>query len=168
MKTMTKSFLNNLPPCWSKSLSDELIKPYMKELSLFLQDEVNNKKIYPTCSNILNSLKLSPIKDLKVVIIGQDPYHGENQANGLAFSVNKGIKIPPSLRNILKELNKDCNINRTSSDFTDLAQQGILFLNVSLTVLEKNPASHMKHWVVLTNNIIQDISNKILQLINDL
>ena len=105
-----------------------------------VKDELKNvkNKIYPQNEKIFNSFNHFNQKDLKVVIIGQDCYHGEGQANGLCFSVNEGIKTPPSLRNILLEMNKDLNIKRTNTDFTDLAKQGIFFLNSALTVEIKN------------------------------
>lgn len=161
MKNIIKSFSNNLPHCWSKSLNNEFKKPYMKELSLFLQDEINNKEIYPKSSSILNSLKLSPIKNLKVVIIGQDPYHGENQANGLAFSVNKGTKIPPSLKNIYKELKNDLNIETPShGDLTIWAKQGVLLLNTVLTVEASKAGSHQKKgWETFTDKIVKIINH---------
>ncbi len=162
MKTIRKLFSNNLPPCWSNSLSDELTKPYIKELTSFLQNEINNnKKIYPKSCNILNSLRLSPLKDIKIVIIGQDPYHGENQANGLAFSVNKEITIPPSLRNIYKELKNDLNIPTPDhGDLTNWARQGVLLLNTVLTVEATRAGSHQKKgWETFTDKVVETINH---------
>ena len=115
-------------------------------------------KIYPENEKIFNAFNHFNQKDLKVVIIGQDCYHGEGQANGLCFSVNEGIKTPPSLRNILIELNKDLNIKRTNTDFTDLAEQGVLLLNSALTVEKSKPGSHLKLWQPYTNYIIDYIA----------
>lgn len=115
-------------------------------------------KIYPENEKIFNAFNYFNQNDLKVVIIGQDCYHGEGQANGLCFSVNEGIKTPPSLRNILLEMNKDLNIKRTNNDFTDLAKQGVLLLNSALTVEKAKPGSHLKLWQPYTNYIIDYIS----------
>jgi uracil-DNA glycosylase len=115
-------------------------------------------KIYPENEKIFNAFNHFDQKDLKVVIIGQDCYHGEGQANGLCFSVNDDVKTPPSLRNILNEMNKDLNIKRTNKDFTDLANQGVLLINSALTVEEGKPGSHLKLWQPYTNYIIDYIS----------
>ena len=115
-------------------------------------------KIYPENEKIFNAFNYFNQNDLKVVIIGQDCYHGEGQANGLCFSVNEGVKTPPSLRNILLEMNKDLNIKRTNNDFTDLAKQGVLLLNSALTVEKAKPGSHLKLWQPYTNYIIDYIS----------
>ena len=120
--------------------------------------ELYNDNVYPPIEKVFNAFNHFNINDLKVVILGQDCYHGLGQANGLAFSVDKGQKIPPSLRNILKELNNDLDINRTNSDFTDLAEQGILFMNCALTVEKGKPGSHLKLWSSYTDNIIKYIS----------
>ena len=113
---------------------------------------------YPPKEKIFNAFNHFDFKDLKVVILGQDCYHGPGQANGLSFSVNNGLKIPPSLRNILKELNSDLNIKRVNTDFTDLAKQGILFMNCALTVKPGKPGSHLKIWEGYSNYIINYIS----------
>ena len=115
-------------------------------------------KFYPENEKIFNAFNHFNQKDLKVVIIGQDCYHGEGQANGLCFSVNDDVKTPPSLRNILNEMNKDLNIKRTNKDFTDLANQGVLLINSALTVEEGKPGSHLKLWQPYTNYIIDYIS----------
>ena len=114
--------------------------------------------IYPNRNLIFNAFNFFNKDELKVVIIGQDCYHGEGQANGLCFSVNNGVKTPPSLRNILLELYRDLKIKRENTDFTDLAKQGILFLNSALTVEKGNPGSHLKLWEPYTNYIIDYIS----------
>lgn len=129
---------------------------YLKHITTEL-DKCENV-IYPDKNLIFNAFNHFNKEDLKVVIIGQDCYHGSGQANGLCFSVNEGIKTPPSLRNIIYELNKDLKIKRTNTDFTDLAKQGILLLNSALTVESKKPGSHLKLWEPYTNYIIDYIS----------
>ena len=129
---------------------------YLKHITTELEKCKNI--IYPDKNLIFNAFNHFNKEDLKVVIIGQDCYHGFGQANGLCFSVNEGIKTPPSLRNILLELNKDLKIKRTNTDFTDLAKQGILLLNSALTVESKKPGSHLKLWEPYTNYIIDYIS----------
>lgn len=116
--------------------------------------------IFPPYDKIFNSFNHFDIESLKVVFIGQDCYHGKGQANGLCFSVPENTKIPPSLRNILKEMRNDIGIDRMNTDFTDLAAQGILFLNTSLTVREKCPESHMEFWLPYTTEILKVISEK--------
>jgi len=127
---------------------------------IHIKDNLKNveNKFYPENEKIFNAFNHFNQKDLKVVIIGQDCYHGEGQANGLCFSVNEGIKTPPSLRNILIEMNRDLNIKRTNNDFTDLAKQGVLLLNSALTVEEGKAGSHLKLWQPYTNYIIDYIS----------
>ena len=121
---------------------------------------ISNKKIYPSYENIFRALNLTQFKDVKVVIIGQDPYHGENEANGLAFSINKEVKITPSLRNIFKELKNDLNIDRTNTDLSSWAKQGVLLLNSILTVEKDTPLSHSNiGWQEITNYIIKYISS---------
>lgn len=122
----------------------------------------NQKIIYPKKENIFNALKLTPYSDVKVIIVGQDPYHGENEAHGLSFSVQKGIKIPPSLKNIYKELYDDLGIVRgDNGDLSDWAQQGVLLLNAVLTVEKDKAASHRNMgWELLTDYIIKCINEK--------
>ena len=117
--------------------------------------------IFPPQHIIFKAFELCPLKNVKVVILGQDPYHGKDQANGLAFSVNSGMKLPPSLRNILKEYNDDLKTNRTSPDLTDWAENGVLLLNSVLTVREAKPESHSKiGWQEYTDNVIRQISDE--------
>lgn len=118
-------------------------------------------QIFPPECDIFKAFSYFNIDELKVVIIGQDPYHGKNQANGLCFSVNSGVKIPPSLRNIFKEMKNDCNIEeKKSGDLEYLAKQGVLLLNNTLTVREKHPNSHLKIWKGFTQKIIDEIDSK--------
>ena len=128
---------------WDDILSGEFSKDYYINLRKFLIDEYKNKKIYPNMYDIFNSLKLTSYEDVKIVILGQDPYHGENQAHGLAFSVNKGIKIPPSLLNMYKELQSDLGCFIPNNGYlVPWAEQGVLLLNTVLTVREGEPNSH--------------------------
>lgn len=120
---------------------------------------LSNNKVFPKQEDIFRAFNYFNVNETKVVILGQDCYHGIDQANGLCFSVNNGMKIPPSLRNILKEMRNDLNIERYSTDFTDIAEQGVLFLNSALTVKQKTPLSHMHLWMELTDKVIEHISN---------
>ena len=127
-----------------------------------INEEYNTKIIYPEKNNIFNALKLTSYKDTKVVIVGQDPYHGEGEAHGLSFSVQKGIKIPPSLQNIYKELYNDLNIfPHTDGDLTKWGKEGVLLLNAVLTVEKDKPASHRNlGWELLTDYIIKSLNQK--------
>lgn len=122
----------------------------------------DKKVVYPEQDNIFKALKLTPYSNVKVVIVGQDPYHGENEANGLSFSVSPGIKLPPSLKNIYKELYDDLKIDRKDNgDLTDWAEQGVLLLNTVLTVEKDKPASHRNFgWELLTDYIIKTLNEK--------
>lgn len=122
----------------------------------------NNKIIYPEKHNVFRALKLTPYHNVKVVIMGQDPYHGEREANGLSFSVSKGITLPPSLRNIYKELYDDLSIERNNNgDLSDWAREGVLLLNAVLTVEKDKPASHRNFgWELLTDYIIKVLNEK--------
>ena len=151
----------NLESSWLKVLKDEFEKPYMKNLSVFLNNEKkNNKIIYPPGSKIFNALNLTPFTSVIVIILGQDPYHGQNQANGLSFSVEIGNKIPPSLQNIFKELNSDLNILPSQhGDLSNWAKQGVLLLNTILTVESSKPYSHSnKGWEIFTDKILHSLS----------
>ena len=146
---------------WDNILKEEITKEYFKNLVFFLNNESKNKIIYPKKDDLFKALKYTPYKDIKVVILGQDPYHGEGEANGLCFSVNRGTKIPPSLRNIFKELNSDLNVNRTNTDLTDWSKQGILLLNTVLTVEKDKAFSHRnKGWEIFTDYIISKLNEK--------
>ena len=146
---------------------DEILKPYFnskeyKKLENIINKEYKTKTIYPLKEEIFNALKLTPYKDVKVLIMGQDPYHGEGEANGLAFSVKENIKIPPSLRNIFKELKDDLNIDvPKNGDLTKWAKEGVLLLNSSLTVIKDTPNSHRNlGWENLSDYIIKKLNNK--------
>ena len=133
-----------------------------KKFYHIIENEYNTKTIYPPKDHIFNALKLTPYKNVKVVIVGQDPYHGEGEAMGLSFSVNKDIKIPPSLQNIYKELNDDLNIPiHQDGDLTKWAKEGVLLLNAVLTVEKDKPASHRNlGWEPLTDYIIKELNQK--------
>lgn len=146
---------------WKTILKEEYNKKYFKELMKFIKEEYNNKIIYPKEIYIFRAFELTNYKDIKVVIIGQDPYHNEGEAEGLAFSVPKTINPPPSLANIYKELQSDLGINRTNGNLEDWAKQGVLLLNSVLTVEKNAPNSHKgKGWEVFTNKVIELINKK--------
>lgn len=141
---------------WDEVLELEFKKDYFKELGIFVKNEYDKKIIYPAYKNIFNALRYTDFDDVKVVILGQDPYHGENEAHGLSFSVRKGVPMPPSLRNIFKELDSDLGIKRIDTDLTSWANQGILLLNSIMTVVKDMPLSHKdKGWEIFTDRIIE-------------
>lgn len=132
----------------------------MPALNKVLDDKYKNGVVYPPRENIYHAFELLPFQDVKVVILGQDPYHGPRQSHGLAFSVNEGVKIPPSLRNIYKELESDLNITRSSGSLIDWAKQGVLLLNTTLTVDAGDAGSHKNlGWVPFTDAIIKSVSD---------
>ena len=147
---------------WDEILADEWTKPYYLKLREFLKSEYATKTIYPDMNDIFNALKLTSFEDTKVVIIGQDPYHGEGQAHGLCFSVKKGVTPPPSLKNIFKELNTDIGKPiPKDGELTEWAKQGVLLLNNVLTVREGQPASHKgMGWEIFTDRIISELNKK--------
>ena len=147
---------------WLTELKTEFESNYFKELKLFLLEEKKKQTIYPKGEDIFNAYNLTPFNLVKVVIIGQDPYHGENQAHGLCFSVKKGVKPPPSLKNIYKELKTDVGFNEPNhGELTQWAKQGVFLLNATLTVRKSQPGSHQKKgWETFTNESIKAISNK--------
>jgi uracil-DNA glycosylase len=149
---------------WKLALGDEFDKPYFLEIIQFLKTEkAAGKIIYPAGSLIFNAFNETPFDKLKVVILGQDPYHGDGQAHGLSFSVNDGIKPPPSLVNIFKELKYDIGLDMPVDygNLTAWAQQGVLLLNAALTVRAGEPFSHAKFgWSQFTNAVIENISDK--------
>lgn len=147
---------------WQKLLAEEFQKPYYLQLHEFLKKEYQEQTIYPSMYHIYEALQRTPYETVKVVILGQDPYHGINQAHGLSFSVQKGVTIPPSLKNIYKELHDDigCPIP-TSGDLSEWADQGVLLLNTVLTVRAGQANSHKgKGWEQLTNAIIQKLNQR--------
>ena len=147
---------------WDSLLSNEFEKDYYLSLREFLKAEYFSRKIYPPMHDIFNALKYTTYKDARVVILGQDPYHGEGQAHGLCFSVKSGVPHPPSLKNIFKELNDSLGITPpTSGELVGWARQGVLLLNTTLTVREGAPQSHKgKGWEILTDRIIELMNEK--------
>lgn len=147
---------------WDEKLSIIWHSNGFKKFLKIVEHEYETKTIYPPKNYIFNALKLTPYANTKVVIVGQDPYHGEGEAHGLSFSVQKGIKIPPSLQNIYKELNDDLNIPIAhTGDLTKWGHEGVLMLNAVLTVEKDHPASHRNlGWELLTDYIIKVLNQK--------
>ena len=147
---------------WERLLKNELKQDYFIDLSERVNGAYLHDSVHPSQENIFNALKLCPFNTVKVVILGQDPYHGEGQAHGLSFSVPDGIKIPPSLRNIYKEIKSDLGKDiPTSGNLERWATQGVLLLNATLTVESSKPGSHQGlGWETFTDAIIRDISNQ--------
>ena len=147
---------------WDHILADEWQKPYYLKLRAFLKNEYSTQTVYPNMNDIFNALRLTSFKDTKVVIIGQDPYHGFGQAHGLCFSVKKGVVPPPSLKNIYKELKSDIGFEFPShGELTSWAKQGVLLLNNVLTVREGLPNSHKgKGWEIFTDRVIGELNKK--------
>lgn len=152
-----------IEPSWNEVLKDEFKKDYFLHLTTFLKSEIaTNKIVYPKGSLIFNAFEKTPFDRVKVVILGQDPYHNPNQAHGLSFSVPVGQPIPPSLINIFKELRTDLGISfPTHGNLEKWAEQGVLLLNATLTVRKNEPMSHSQcGWTVFTNAVISQISSK--------
>lgn len=154
----------SLEPGWLAVLQNEFEKDYMRQLKSFLLAEKKaGKTIFPSNGEIFSALDSTPFEKVKVVILGQDPYHGAGQAHGLSFSVKKGIAVPPSLKNIYKELESDIPnfVSPTHGHLQQWAEQGVLLLNATLTVRASEPGSHQKHgWETFTDNIIKTLSDK--------
>lgn len=147
---------------WDEVLEDEFNKPYYLKLREFLKEEYANQTIYPVMEDMWTAFKLTPFNEVKVVILGQDPYHGTGQAHGLSFSVKPEVKFPPSLRNIFKELQSDtgCEIPETGT-LTGWARQGVLMLNTVLTVREGEAHSHRKKgWEQFTDEVIRRLADQ--------
>ena len=147
---------------WKELLQEEFDKPYFEELTRFVRAEYTSGVIYPPARNIFRAFDKCPVDSLKVVVIGQDPYHDVNQAHGLCFSVQDGVPVPPSLVNIYKELNRDLGKPiPTSGDLTHWAEQGVLLLNATLTVEAHKAGSHQgKGWEEVTDAAIQALNNQ--------
>jgi uracil-DNA glycosylase len=153
------SIINN---DWQSILATEFTKPYYQELSEFLKHEYHNHIIYPADHDIFNAFQYTSYEQTKVVILGQDPYHGANQAHGLSFSVQHGVRIPPSLKNIFKELQEDlgCTIPN-HGNLSEWAMQGVLLLNTVLTVREGEANSHRgRGWEIFTNQVITALNKR--------
>ncbi len=154
--------LHTIPISWTSFLQTELAKPYIADLMVAVENSYQNSVCFPPKDFVFNALKLCNPKDIKVVILGQDPYHGFGQANGLAFSVYDGVKWPPSLTNIFKEVATDLDVALPlSGNLERWAAQGVLLLNNTLTVEEKRPNSHAKlGWSNFTDAIIKTLSDQ--------
>lgn len=152
----------NIHGSWKKVLGDEFSKPYFTELTDFVRSEYKTKTVYPPPKLIFNAFDSCPFERVKVVIIGQDPYHGAGQAHGLCFSVQEGVRTPPSLKNIYKELKEDTGKEIPNhGNLQHWADQGVLMLNATLTVLAKQAGSHQKKgWEQFTNAAIQKLSDE--------
>ena len=153
---------NQLPPLWHDLLAHETSTPYWSSLQDFVSAERQVGNVYPPADETFRAFALTAPSDVRVVILGQDPYHSQGQANGLCFSVANGIKIPPSLRNIYKELQADCGIEPSSSgDLTKWARQGVLLLNATLTVRHDGAGTHQGHgWEIFTDAVIHALGSQ--------
>lgn len=153
----------DLGPSWMRVMSDEFEKPYFKSLQKYLNDRIAAKKnLFPSNENIFAAFKSTPFDQVRVVILGQDPYHGEGQAHGLSFSVLSGQRLPPSLLNIYKELESDLGIARSKNGhLQSWAKQGVLLLNAVLTVEEGQPGAHQKRgWEQFTDRAIRELNER--------
>ncbi len=150
-----------IEPSWNEKLHEEFSKPYFESLAAFVKKEYQQHNIFPPGKKIFNAFDHCPFDKVKVVILGQDPYHGQGQANGLCFSVSDGIKKPPSLVNIFKEIKNDLNIDiPLSGNLERWAAQGVLLLNATLTVRASSPGSHQKKgWESFTDSVIKQVSD---------
>jgi uracil-DNA glycosylase len=152
-----------IEPSWKKVLSTEFDKAYFKELSDFVRAEYTTNKVYPPPKFVFRAFELTPFDKVKVVILGQDPYHGAGQANGLCFAVNSGVRLPPSVQNIYKEIKSDLGkpSQYQSGDLEEWARQGVLLLNATLTVRAKTPGSHQKKgWEQFTDAVVKTLSDQ--------
>lgn len=151
-----------LPQSWRNAVGDELSKPYFKELDAFLAEERASGQVFPPEEEVFTALELTPFDAVKVVILGQDPYHDDGQAHGLSFSVKPGIKTPPSLVNMYKELESDLGLPRPShGNLVRWAEQGVLMINAVLTVRAHKPNSHKsKGWEKFTTAVIKALSQR--------
>lgn len=149
-------------PSWSAVLQQEFDQEYFEKLTQFVKNEYSSTTIYPAGKNIFRAFELCPFDQVKVVILGQDPYHGPNQANGLCFSVNDGVPLPPSLQNIYKEIATDLKIKApTTGNLDNWSRQGVLLLNATLTVRANLAGSHQKKgWEIFTDAVIKTISDQ--------
>lgn len=154
-----KNIINN---DWQELLQDEFEKDYYKELRKLLIEEYKNCEIFPPAQDIFSAFKLTSYSNVKVLILGQDPYHNIGQAHGLAFSVKDGVKLPPSLKNIYKELNSDLGLEIPQTGYlVNWAREGIMLLNTTLTVRAHEPMSHAKiGWEIFTDRVIELIDKK--------
>ena len=146
---------------WDEVLKEELKKDYFRKLGIFVKSEYKSKICFPQYKDIFNALRYTDYDEVKVVILGQDPYHGTGEAHGLSFSVHDNIKRPPSLANIFKELETDLGIKKENNDLTGWAKQGVLLLNSIMSVVKDKPLSHKeKGWEIFTDNIIKKLNER--------
>ncbi|MDO5759615.1 MAG: uracil-DNA glycosylase [Bacteroidota bacterium] len=152
----------NIEPSWQKVLQEEFDKPYFEQIVAKVKQAYKTTRVFPKGSLIFNAFNLCPFDKVKVVILGQDPYHEQGQAHGLAFSVMEGVSLPPSLQNIYKEIENDLSISPSlSGDLSRWAKQGVLLLNSTLTVEEHKAGSHQNFgWEEFTDNVISLLSKK--------
>jgi uracil-DNA glycosylase len=155
-------FKNMLPPDWCTVLSAELHKPYFAELARFVAAQRREHQVFPPTEEMFNAFRHTPYAHVKVLLLGQDPYHDDGQAHGLCFSVKQGVKLPPSLVNIFKELESDLGIKRPShGDLTSWSDHGVMLLNAVLTVRAHQPTSHKDHgWETFTDAVIRALSER--------
>lgn len=154
-------------PAWKKTLEAEFHKPYWETLTTNIRTQYRTKTVYPPPHNVFRAFDLCPFDSVKVVIVGQDPYHGKGQANGLSFSVNDEVPLPPSLQNIYLEIKNDLEITPLpSGDLSRWAKQGVLMLNSVLTVLANSPASHAGNgWEQFTDAVIQSLNERRVHIV---
>ena len=146
---------------WDIALNDEVKKPYFRNLGIFVKNEYKSKICFPAYADIFNAFRYTDYNDVKVVILGQDPYHGDREAHGLSFSVHDDVRRPPSLQNILKELENDLSIKRDGNDLTDWAKQGVFLLNSIMSVIKDRPLSHKgKGWEIFTDAVISKLNER--------
>ena len=153
----TETLLQSIPKAWRSSLATEVETPYFSQLAEYVRNERKIAKIYPPSGVVFNALEQTPLEEVRVVLLGQDPYHQPGQAQGLCFSVPNGVRLPPSLKNIYKELASDLNVPLPQSgSLLPWAKQGVLLLNTLLTVREGQPLAHQNHgWEQFTDRIIE-------------
>lgn len=159
---MTVDLLTSIPADWKERLRAEFETEYFSELQSFLEQEMASEQVFPPRDEIFSALRLAPYKSVKVLLLGQDPYHDDGQAHGLCFSVRPGVKLPPSLRNIYKELEEDLGIPVSDCGFLEnWAKQGVLMINAVLTVRAHEAASHQgRGWENFTDAIIREVNRK--------
>lgn len=162
--SLLKDIFLNLHPSWQKVFTSDIKAPYLKNLSDFLEQELKNGEIiFPKQQDIFSAFNQTPFNKVKVLLLGQDPYHGPGQAHGLSFSVPQGVSLPPSLKNIFKEISSDIGVSQipTSGDLSYWAKQGVLLLNTTLTVRQKTPLSHSgKGWELFTDKAIEALCKR--------
>ena len=153
---------NALPECWQTALGDEFRSTYFRDLQQFLEQERREHTVFPPAEDVLNALRLTPLTHVRALILGQDPYHDDNQAHGLSFSVRPGVAVPRSLKNIYKELKDDLNIDPPAHGCLNAwAMQGVLLLNTVLTVRAHKANSHRnKGWELFTNRILECVNQQ--------